>query len=76
MLRRQAKIAPLRTGLPFIFQVVLLLLMPLAVVYAISVLGLAIDLIQTAFRHAGARNRAPESGLKKASKPHIGNFSQ
>jgi hypothetical protein len=64
------------TGLPFILQIVLLLLMPLAVVYLISVLGLAIDLIQTALRNAGARNRAPEAGQEKASKPHIGNFSQ
>jgi hypothetical protein len=78
MLRRHAKIAvnTLGTGLPFIFQVVLLLLLPLAAVYVISVLGLAIDLIQTALRHARTRNRAPEEGLDKGSKPHIGNFSQ
>ena len=78
MLRRDAKFAPnaLGTRLPFIFQVVLLLLLPLAVVYVISVLALAIELIQTALRHARIRNPAPEAGLDKGSKPHIGNFSQ
>jgi hypothetical protein len=27
-------------------------------------------------RHARTRNRTPEDGLEKDSKPHIGNFSQ
>lgn len=78
MLRRHAKFAThtLGTGLPFIFQVVLLLLLPLAVVYAISVVALAIDLIQTALRRALTRNRTPERGLDEGSKPHIGNFSR
>jgi hypothetical protein len=78
MLRRDAKFAPnaLGTRLPFIFQVVLLLLLPLAVVYVISVVGLTIGLLQSAFLHARARNHAPEEKPGEGSKPHIGNFSQ
>lgn len=78
MLRRHAKFATttLGTGLPFIFQVVLLLLLPLALVYAISVFALAIDLIQTVLRHIHNRNRTLHQGHDKGTKPHIGNFSQ
>jgi hypothetical protein len=78
MLRRDAEIAhsPLGTGLPFIFQVVLLLLLPLAVVYSISVVALAVDLLLAASRHSRAKKLTSEKQVGKDSKPHIGNFSQ
>lgn len=73
---RNVRFLPWVPGLPFIFKVVLLLLLPLAVVYLISVVALAVDLLHCAFRHKRARRRPAEADVSNDPKPHIGNFSQ
>ena len=77
-LRRDAKPVTHRmgTGLPFIFQIVLLLLLPLALVYLVSVVALSIDLLQSAFGQFRLRDQVAEKTVGDDSKPYIRNFSQ
>lgn len=62
--------------MPFIFKVVLLIMLPLAAVYLISVAALAVDLCLSTFRHKQAQRPLVEKEVRDESKPHIGNFSQ
>jgi hypothetical protein len=50
------------TGVPFIFQIVLLLALPLAFAYLISVVGLVLMSIRTALNDPPLRPRREESG--------------
>jgi hypothetical protein len=77
LLRRDAKPTqtPVGTGLPFIFQIVLLLLLPLALVYLATVVALLIDLMRSD-RDADPSGHPVAERNGSDSKPHIGNFSQ
>jgi hypothetical protein len=78
MLRRVAKPTQrfMGTGLPFIFQVVLLILSPLALVYLVAAAALLLDLLRAPIRHSPPPKRGDGEGAKEVGQPHIGNFSQ
>jgi hypothetical protein len=58
MLRCVAHTMGLRV--PFIFQIVLVLLMPLAIAYLISVISLLVESIRTLLKRSSADSKRPE----------------